>query len=75
MEFEAWEGYILTLMPPELYDDVLFDAILTLIDPGVESMAIANTGFIGLEPEILIPQSILESMVSGSVTLDVVERV
>jgi hypothetical protein len=44
-------------------------------DACVESTAIANTGFIGLEPEILIPQSILESMVSGSVTLDVVERV
>jgi hypothetical protein len=44
-------------------------------DACVESMAIANTGFIGLEPEILIPQSILESMVSSSVTLDVVERV
>jgi hypothetical protein len=44
-------------------------------DACVESMAIANTGFIGLEPEILIPQVVLESIVSGSVTLDVVERV
>jgi hypothetical protein len=35
LEFEVREGYILTLMPPELYDDVWFDAILTLIDPGV----------------------------------------
>jgi hypothetical protein len=39
LEFEAREGYILTLMPPELYDDVLFDAILTLIDPGVVEVA------------------------------------
>jgi hypothetical protein len=44
-------------------------------DACVESMAIANTSFIGLEPEILLPQSVLESIVSGSVTLDVVESV
>jgi hypothetical protein len=36
-------------------------------DAYVESMAIAS--------KILIPQVVLESMVSGSVTLDVVERV
>ena len=36
-------------------------------DARVESMAIAS--------KILIPQVVLESMVSGSVTLDVVERV
>jgi hypothetical protein len=39
LEFEVREGYILTLMPPELYDDVWFDAILTLIDPGVVEVA------------------------------------
>jgi len=39
LEFEVQEGYILTLMPSELYDDVWFDAILTLIDPGVVEVA------------------------------------
>jgi hypothetical protein len=39
LEFEVWEGYILTLMPLELYDDMWFDAILTLIDPGVVEVA------------------------------------
>jgi len=31
----------------------------------VESLAIANTGFIGLESEILLPQGILESIVNN----------
>jgi hypothetical protein len=39
LESEVREGYILTLMPLELYDDVWFDAILTLIDPGVVEVA------------------------------------
>ena len=39
LEFEVGEGYILTLMPPELYDDVWFDAIFTLIDSGVVGVA------------------------------------
>ena len=39
LEFEVREGYILTLMSPELYDDVWFDAILMLIDLGVVEVA------------------------------------
>ena len=39
LEFKVREGRILILMPPQLYDDVWFDAILTLIDPGVVEIA------------------------------------
>jgi len=78
------------LLPPELYESEVYEAALTLLprrswkmlrlrirvcrDSCVEMLGIANTGFIGSEPEIMLPHQVLERIVE-SPRLESVERV